>query len=234
MLFAVCCLLFGWTNYPVGSHSREISVLKQNSQHRLYMKIISSVILIGGLVLYSVGCKSKTSSNKFEQQSVDTSKQATVDSNNNPYEGLRTMALSATQEQIGVNIPANETKIYGVIMDWDVGEGIATVVAFQSGDASVYLSSGGGVIGGYGHENVKTAAKRFVNEAQKYLANTKPTDITPLPGKDMVNFYFLTNKGKFVGQEAMVNFDNASSKWIALFNEANNLMSEIRITSDGE
>ena len=163
--------------------------------------IIISLIIISGFVLYLVSCKSKTSSNTLsgtDTLSVDTSNRNKVDPNNNPYEDLRNLAFGATQEQIGVNISADETKIYGVIMDWDVGEGIATVVAFQSGDASVYLSSGGGVIGGSGHENVKTAAKRFVNEAQKYLAKTKPTDTTPLPGKDMVNFYFLTNKGKFV------------------------------------
>ena len=199
--------------------------------------IILAIILIGGLSLYLISCKSKSSSNTSKgtnQQSPDTNIQKKVDPNNNPYEDLRNMAFGATQEQIGVNIPANETKIYGVIMDWDVGEGIATVVAFQSGDASIYLSSGGGVIGGSGHDNVKTAAIHFVNEAQKYLRNTKPTDTTPLPGKDMVNFYFLTNKGKYVGQEAMANFENSTSKWLELFNEANNLMSEVRMTTDSK
>ena len=199
--------------------------------------IIISLILIGGLFLYLVSCKSKTSSNSISgtnQLSADTTKQTKVDPNNNPYEDLRDLAFGATQEQIGVNIPADETKIYGVIMDWDVGDGIVTVVAFQSGDASVYLSSGGGVIGGSGHENVKTAAKHLVNEAQKYLSITKRTDTTPLPGKDMVNFYFLTNKGKYVGQEAMSNFENSSSKWLELFNEANNLMTEVRITTDSK
>ena len=199
--------------------------------------IIIGFILIGGLFLYVVSCKSKTSSDKTrktDQSSLDTSTQKKVDPNNNPYADLRNMAFGATQKQIGVNIPVDETRIYGDIMDWDLGEGIATVVAFQSGDASVYLSSGGGVIGGSGHENVRTAAIRFVNEAQKYLANTKPTDTTPLPGRDMVNFYFLTNKGKFVGQEAMTNFENGTSIWLELFNEANNLMSEVRMTTDSK
>lgn len=199
--------------------------------------IILAIILIGGLSLYLVSCKSKPSSDttkEKKQQLHDTSTQKNVDPNNNPYEDLRSMAFGATQAQIGVDIPSNETKIYGVIMDWDLGEGIATVVAFQSGDASVYLSSGGGVIGGSGHDNVKTAAIRFVNEAQNYLGNTKPTVTTPLPGKDMVNFYFLTNKGKYVGQEAMANFENSTSKWLELFNEANNLMSEIRMTTDSK
>lgn len=199
--------------------------------------IILAIILTGGLSLYLVSCKGKSSSDTTQgknQQSYDASTQKKVDPNNNPYEDLRNMAFGATQEQIGVNIPSNETKIYGVIMDWDVGEGIATVVAFQSGDASVYLSSGGGVIGGSGHDNVKTAAIRFVNEAQKYLGNTKPTDTTPLPEKDMVNFYFLTNKGKYVGQEDMANFENSSSKWLDLFDIANNLMSEVRMTTDSK
>lgn len=199
--------------------------------------IIFAFFLIGGLSLYLVSCKSKSSSDTTKgtnQQLPDTSTRKKVDPNNNPYEGLRNMAFGATQEQIGVNIPSNETKIYGVIMDWDLDEGIATIVAFQSGDASVYLSSGGGVIGGFGHDNVKTAAIRFVNEAQKYLGNTTPTDTTPLPGKDMVNFYFLTNKGKYVAQETMSNFENSTSKWLELFNEANKLMSEVRMTTDSK
>jgi hypothetical protein len=197
--------------------------------------IILAIILIGGLSLYLVCCKGKSSTDttkETNQQLPDTNTQKKVDPNNNPYEDLRNMAFGTTQEQIGVNTPSKETKIYEVIMDWDVGEGIATVVAFQSGDASVYLSSGGGVIGGSGHDNVKTAAIRFVIEAHKYLGNTNPTDTTPLPGKDMVNFYFLTNKGKYFGHEAMANFENSTSKWLELFNEANNLMSEVRMTTD--
>lgn len=197
--------------------------------------IIISLIVISGFVLYLVSCKSKTSSNTLsgtDTQSVDTSKPRKVDPNNNPYEDLRNMAFGATQEQIGVNIPAAETKIYGVIMDWDVGEGTATLVAFLSGDASLYLSSGGGVIGGSGHDNVKKAAAAFINKAEKYLSKTVKTVNTPLPGKDGVNFYFLTNKGKFVGQEEVKNFDNNSSPWLDLFEEGNKLITEIRMVSD--
>ena len=197
--------------------------------------IIIAGILIGGLSLYLISCKSKTSSDTTKgtnQQSLDTSTRQKVDPNNNPYEDLRNLAFGATQEQIGVNTPADETKIYGVIMDWDVGEGTATLVAFLSGDASLYLSSGGGVIGGSGHDNVKKAAAAFINKAEKYLSKTIKTDSTPLPGKDGVKFYFLTNKGKFVGQEEVKNFDNNSSPWLDLFEEGNKLITEIRMVSD--
>jgi len=57
-------------------------------------------------------------------------------------------------------------------MDWDLGDGIATFISFSTGDASMYLSSGGGLIGGGHHENVSVAAKTFVDKAQQYLDKT--------------------------------------------------------------
>ncbi len=193
------------------------------------------LVLIAGLVFYISSCKNKSSADKnklTEQKTKDTSQLRKVDPNNNPYQDLRNLALGATMEQIGVQFPSDQTKIYGVIMDWDVGEGTATLVAFLSGDASLYLSSGGGVIGGSGHDNVKNAAAAFINKAEKYLSKTVKTDSTPLPGKDGVKFYFLTNKGKFFGQEEVKNFDNNSSPWLDLFEEGNKLITEIRMVSD--
>lgn len=196
---------------------------------------IIGLVLIIGLVFYIISCKNKSSAdtNKLtEQQAQDTTPRKTVDPNNNPYQDLRNLAFGATIEQIGVELPVDQAKIYGIIMDWDLGEGTATLVAFLSGDASLYLSSGGGVIGGRGHENVKQAATAFINKAENYLNKTVKTDSTPLPGKDGVKFYFLTNKGKFVGEEEVRNFDNNSSLWLDLFEEGNKLITEIRMVSD--
>ena len=196
---------------------------------------IIGLVLIVGLIFYLTSCKNNSSTDKnklTEHQVQDTEQLRKVDPNNNPYTDLRKLAFSATPEQIGIQIPADQTKIYGVIMDWDVGEGTATLVAFLSGDASLYLSSGGGVIGGSGHDNVKQAAAAFITEAGKYLSETIKTDSTPLPDKDGVKFYFLTNKGKFVGQEEMKNFENNSSQWLDLFEEGNKLITEIRLTAD--
>lgn len=197
--------------------------------------LIIGVLLIGGLTFYLISCKNKSSSNtnKPTEQVQDTTLKK-VDPKNNPYQDLRNLAFSATAEQIGVQIPADQTKIYGVIMDWDIGEGTATLVAFLSGDASLYLSSGGGVIGGSGHDNVNQAATAFVNKAEKYLNKTVKTENTTLPEKDGVKFYFLTNKGKFVGQEQIQNFENNSSQWLELFEEGNKLITEIRSTTENK
>jgi hypothetical protein len=97
----------------------------------------------------------------------------------------------------------------------------------------LYLSSGGGVIGGAGHDNVKQAAILFIAKAEKYLAMTTKSETTSLPETNGVNFYFLTNKGKFVGQEQVINFENHSSRWLDLFEEGNKLITEIRKSAPG-
>src|SRR5688500_6800465 len=70
----------------------------------------------------------------------------------NPYEGLRNMALGTTQKDLQLSLADGKTVVYAVVMDWNMGEGVATTVAYQTGDASMYLSSGGGIIGGGQHE----------------------------------------------------------------------------------
>lgn len=152
----------------------------------------------------------------------------------NPYVRLRNRAFSATPEQLGLSLKGGKTAVYGVVMDWDVGGGIATLVAFQTGDASMYFSGGGGLIGGGQHASVNKAAKIFVKKAQEYFEKTSKAEATPLPEKNCITFYLLTNKGKFAAQELLKNFDNSTSPWLELFEEGNNLINELRTTSEGK
>jgi len=88
------------------------------------------------------------------------------------------------------------------------------------------------VIGGGQHQNVNSAAKQFVTLAQTFLDKTAKTETKPLPATDEVKFYLLTNKGVFVGQETMKNFENKSSSWLQLFEEGNNVITELRKTTE--
>jgi len=150
----------------------------------------------------------------------------------NAFEGLRNMAFSTTPEQIGLTLSTENTVVYGIIMDWEVSGATATTVAYQTGDASLYLSSGGGVIGGGQHQSVNSAAKQFVSLAQTFIVKATKTATTPLPSNDEIKFYLLTNEGIFVGQEQMKNFQNHSSDWLKLFEAGNKVLTELRKTSE--
>lgn len=193
--------------------------------------LISGLAIIGGLIFFLTSCKGQSSKEKTAQTDKAANQTVSQETGGNPFSDLRNMAFHVTAEQLGLeNI--NDNEVYGVIMDWDLGEGIMTLITYQTGDASMYLSTGGGVIGGGQHENVNTATKRFVEQADKYISKTIETDSTPIPDKNCVKFYFLTNSGKYFAQEQMTSFEDETSIWMDYFNEANKVISELRLTVD--
>jgi len=146
----------------------------------------------------------------------------------NMYDEMRQMSLNITPDQLELKLPSNKTVVYGIVLDWNMGVNVVTLVSFQTGDASIYLSSGGAVIGGVNHESVYQAAKNLVADAQNFLSPASETEKTPLPKLDQVKFYFLTNKGKYVASERMKNFENNTSPLLDLFISANVVITELR------
>jgi len=189
-------------------------------------------LVAGGLVYFLTSCGDKKPRNNPNTIQQDTTKQKTIETKENAFDGLRNMAFSATPEQLKLSLPTDKTIVYGIIMDWGMNGATATIVSYQTGDASLYLSSGGGVIGGGQHENLSSAAKHFVSLGQSFLDKATKTEKTTLPETDVIKFYLLTNKGIFVGQEQMKNFENRSSTWLSLFEEANLLLTELRKTTE--
>ena len=188
--------------------------------------IIGVALIIASGIFIASKPKKQSVDNQANKQTENISEQQ-----ENPFNDLRQMALSATPEQLGLPT-SDENKVFGIVMDWDLGDGIATVAAYETGDASMYLSSGGGVIGGGQHDNVRQAVFPYVQLGQEFLSESKRTESTPLPGKDCVRFYLLTNKGTYYAQEKMKNIENESSDWLRLFEEANKVLTELRLTTE--
>lgn len=187
------------------------------------------LIIFAALIIYLTNCNNEPTSSQTNKKLLSDTDSAKIHKlPQNRYQELRNIALSVTPQQLGLTLP-DQTKVFGVVMDWDLGEVIATLISFETGDASMYLSSGGGVIVGSGHENVINAVKTFVTKAQTFLDKTSKTETTPLPDKNCVRFYLLTNKGKFTAQEELKNIGNNTSFWLPLFEEGNKVIKELRI-----
>ena len=160
----------------------------------------------------------------------DTANTKVHQTNENMFYGLRKLAIDMTPEDLGISLPADQTVVFGVVMDWGINGGTASTVAWQTGESSLYLSSGGGVIGGGQEPGIIKAAKLFVLVAQAFLEKAVKTETTPLPAEDEVKFYLLTNKGIYSGSEQMKNFEDSSSPWLKLFEEGNVVLTELRKT----
>ena len=112
------------------------------------------------------------------------------------YLQLRNAAFNATPEELRLRIEREDTP-FGVLMEQDHGGQTATLTAFATGDASLYFSTGGGMIGGAGHESIAAAAKQSVEEADHVLDLMRPVTDFFRPSGDDVYFYVLT-RGDYI------------------------------------
>lgn len=87
------------------------------------------------------------------------------------------------------------TTVWGVLMETGYPEAAVTLVALGDGTASLYFSSGGGVIGGGPHPSIDAAARRLVGLAGSHLSKMSRTSEFPLPASGEVTFYVLTTNG---------------------------------------
>ena len=114
---------------------------------------------------------------------------------NETYLGLRDQALRTNSTAAGQPSGEPGDEPFGVVTDLAFPNGTATVVAMIGGHASIYLSNGGGYIGGEGHDAIKKVARQVVQASRGVVAQMKATkDLTqPQPGR--VQFYVLTSDG---------------------------------------
>jgi hypothetical protein len=120
-----------------------------------------------------------------------------------PAMELRAMFLRNSPEELHLSPELANAPVRGVIMDMGFAQGTVSVLGFPTGDASIYLSSGGGFLGGGGHASVANAAKRWTKEIETHTASLQKTDTFPLPADGWVNLYVMTPQGVLTTQASV-------------------------------
>lgn len=107
------------------------------------------------------------------------------------YPKLRENAL----RQVKLN-SLHDDAIHLVLMDWNINDGMVTVLAAADGTASIYLSSGSGFIGGgQKYPKIHDAALHVVQVAAELSPLFNLSESTDLPPAGEVFFYATTNIG---------------------------------------
>lgn len=85
-----------------------------------------------------------------------------------------------------------------VMMDWHISNGTVTVLAAIDGTASVYLSSGGGYLGGgQRFPEIGEVAKKAVQLAISLKSHFSKTENIDLPSRGDISFFFKTSDGVY-------------------------------------
>jgi hypothetical protein len=132
---------------------------------------------------------------KIFGKSSDSQRVATDTSPNEVYSGLRQQALSLRRADVGIPDPQTDAPIWAMLMEIGHPGATATLVTVIDGTTSLYLSNGGGIIGGQGHENVCEANAEFIRTANQFYRHLKPCESYPAPAIGQTIFYAITDSG---------------------------------------
>jgi hypothetical protein len=110
---------------------------------------------------------------------------------------MRNQALSFRRADFRTPDPPPEAPIWGVIMESNYSTVTATLLTLIDGTTSLYLSSGGGIIGGEGHENIREANAAFIRTANQCYQHLKPCESFPVPTSGQTIFYARTDSSVF-------------------------------------
>jgi hypothetical protein len=116
------------------------------------------------------------------------------------------------------------------LMDWPVSDAFSTVVVGSDGSASIYLSHGGGFIGGgQKYESVRVAALKAASLALQMRGKMSPAEDFSLPQPEDVRFYLITSEGAFAATVQEVDLKSGSSPFTRLGAAAQQIVTEYRL-----
>jgi hypothetical protein len=145
-----------------------------------------------------------------------------------PFEDLRKLALDSTPALAGWSARPKGRRVYGAILDWGLDSGIATLFALDDGTASLYLSSGGGVIGGGFHESVSQAAKRFLLAFEPFVDRMESDLAAQPPERGSTDLRAMTTEGRFSVRATTDEFGNGRHPMSVVFHSGQDLIAELR------
>ena len=117
------------------------------------------------------------------------------------YREMRSGLLTVPASEVNLSPTEEYPVIWAGLMDWHVGSGVATLVAVADGTVTLYLSSGGGVIGAGAHDDVMAVARRFLGSLAAHTDTLGRSDSLPLPGPNGVRFVARTYDGTLASAE---------------------------------
>ncbi|MEZ0390481.1 MAG: hypothetical protein ACAI34_25605 [Verrucomicrobium sp.] len=141
------------------------------------------------------------------------------------YKEMRERVLKLTPAELG---ETDDSKILAVVMDTGFSEGAFTLVATVDGSASLYFSSGGGVIGAGQHAEGAKTSKAFLTEAAKYSGKMTATKDTPMAAPGKTVFYLVSGKGIVTVAAKEDDFGEGRHAVSPLFHRAHELITVIR------
>jgi len=146
---------------------------------------------------------------------------------------LRENALTVTAQDLNLEPIEARPHVWGVLMELGYPEAVATLVAFADGSTSLYISTGGGVIGAGEHQAVREEGVRFLAVAEQHIADFEPADDEmPLPRRGRVRFYVRTFQSTLTAEADETLLMKGQHKLTPMFQAGHAVITQMRLASE--
>lgn len=144
------------------------------------------------------------------------------------YQNMRRRALETHFHSLNLAGEVKEDEPYGLVMEMGLQDSAVTLSCLANGDAGLYYQTGGGMIGGLAHENVRKASKEFVALGKTALPHMTRTAEYPLPEPGRVRFYALTPTGAFTAETDREELADPQNEFSRLFYSGQEVVGQMR------
>ena len=147
------------------------------------------------------------------------------------YVDLRRQIITLDPASIGIAPTGARPMVWAVLLELGYPDGIATIVAIRDGTASMYTSSGGGLIGGGGRPAVAAEAVRFLDIVDGDIDALSPADALQPPGPGHTNIHARTFAGNRSGGALTDELATGSHPLSRMYLAGHELITQLRLSS---
>ena len=122
--------------------------------------------------------------------------------------------------------------LWGALVETGYPRGTATLVTLADGTTSLYLSTGGGIIGGGFHEAVASATRTFLTELERHLPVLRPDPDAALPAVGRVIIRALTYTGRMSAEASEDDLGYGRHQLSPVFYAAHRVVTELRLIDE--
>ncbi len=154
------------------------------------------------------------------------------------YMGLRSQLFATRPEALGITPSPELPRVWAALMEWWHDDVAVTLVCVADGTTSLYLGTGGGLLGAGQHPAVASAARNFLVATESALAQMQPVRrfllLTqfPLPSPGHVRFYALTFGTTYTVERSEEALGRRQDDLWSLFYAGQKVLTQIRLLEE--
>jgi hypothetical protein len=145
---------------------------------------------------------------------------------------LREKALTVSAADLKLEPAETRPRVWGVLMELAYPQAVATLAVFADGTSSLYISTGGGVIGAGEHKPVREEAEKLLSVAEAHFGEFEHAVETPMPAPGRVRFYVRTFEATLTAEADQQELGRLRHKLGPVFHAGHAVITQMRLISE--